>query len=120
MTLSINVYKKDTDGNLQRIKFEPENHHLGGFELSRHEFWGHPIMMDLGLKILPQLADGAYLQIEGNKLDILEYETIVIRKNTAVLVEITNYNEDFVTFHTDNILFAIGKARKVDGMFTMG
>jgi len=120
MSLWITVEVRDEHGNRQPIDFEPDNLHLGGFESSRYEFWGHPVMRELGLAILPMLGDGFNLAIEGEELDDLAQEAYMIQENADQIIAATQHNEDFVIFHTNNVLHAVEEAKRVDGMFTMG
>jgi hypothetical protein len=91
-----------------------------GFETTRKSFWGHDIMRDMGLEILPQLLYEGWLIIENDELDKVENELLKIQQNQTLISEKTGWDELFVMSRTNNILRALSKARQVGGGIDLG
>lgn len=120
MTLSIFVsYIDEMTGEEKRVDLGPGGD-LAGVEVARSEFWGLPIMEELGLQIIPSLK---YQDIfaSGEELDTLEHEANIILENISVIVANQKMNAlDYFTHRVTNILKAVAKAREVNGEVNIG
>src|SRR5687768_11344921 len=112
MSISVSVFTRDPEtGQMQRSEipiFETSQTGLpAGFETTRKTFWGHDIMRNMGLEILPQLLYEAWLIIENDELDQVESEVLKIRENQVLISEKAGWDKDFVMSRTKNILRAL-------------
>ena len=120
MTLQLSVYYRDEiTGEEKSVPLESD---VFGLEVARKELWGQPILRQLGLEILPELGEGAWLNIGGEELDQLEREANLILENTGTILEHTNYTDGRLTGgktiveeYATNLLEAVKKARAVNG-----
>ncbi len=119
MSLRISVKCINGDGQKHNLRLQPGKH-LGGFEVSRYNFWGADIMRQLGLVLLPQLKEGGFILVGGDELTQLEREATLIQANVELVLQHTPYDQQFVMGRTDNILHAIQKAREVAGEVMIG
>ena len=92
---------------------------LFGPECCRHELWGHSIMSQLGLTLLPSLSN-TDIFAEGEELFALEKEIRFVVANLPRIAEATHYAEEFVSARCQNALNAIGLARELGGGVTIG
>lgn len=124
MSLSVSVFVRDPDtGDMHSnpLEIPPSETCLPvGFETTRKSFWGHEIMREMGLEILPQLLYEGWLIIENDTLDQVESEVLKIRENQALISETTGWDKDFVMSRTKNILRALSTARQVGGGIDFG
>lgn len=119
MSLRISVKCINGDGQKHNLRLQPGKH-LGGFEVSRYDFWGADIMHQLGLVLLPQLSKGGFILVSGGALAQLEHEAAIIQANVELILQHTPYDQQFIMGRTDNILHAIQKARDVNGEVMIG
>ena len=87
---------------------------LAGFERSRTVLWSAPIMVKLGLKLLPSLKN-SNVRVQGKGLDDLEREVGIIRANMNAIVAEVRFSEETLQHSTQNFLDAIQQAREVGG-----
>lgn len=119
MTLRIDASCIDKDGNRNNIDLGLGGH-LMGFESYRQTFWGSPFMIDMGLKILPSLAQKAIIFVKDDELDILREEAITIQQNLDFVLKNVHNDEQFVMHRTDNIINAVDIAKKCNGEVSIG
>ena len=119
MTLRINVMYRDENGTQHQVDLGPGGH-LAGVEVARYELWGAPIMIELGLEILPQLAKTALLRVESKQLEYLKQEALMIQKNLQKIIQNTSFGEQTIIGRTDNIMKAVEYAQKYNGQVTIG
>jgi len=121
MTLLVQPYRRGPNGELLSLDVTPSPPHneLAGFEASRRELWGAPVMHRLGLRLLPSLAEQD-LYVEGEQLDQLEAELETILASIPKLASATHYGEDFIRFRVGNIAEAVRLARAAGGGVYIG
>jgi hypothetical protein len=121
MSIVIRVDYRDANGEWQPIELDAEGH-LAGHEVARVQLWGAPIMRQLGLTLLPQLANGQPLSIEGEPLAQLETEARVVLANVPLIIANTTYprNNNMLIHRAENILYAALNAIAYDGRVWIG
>lgn len=119
MTLWISVFYVNQEDKKISMEFEP-GQQLAGFEDSRYEFWGHPVMKSIGIKLLYQLGEPMNIVVEGESLNTLEEELHRIREHQTMLITETNQDADFINFHTKNLLNAVKRTKDVNGSLRVG
>ena len=117
MSLSINVKYTDEKGNEQHVDLES---HLMGFETCRHDFWGMPVMLEPGLKILPSLKTVGYLVIEGDQLSQLKDEAFIIQSSVDVIDKQVRFDRYFIMSRSQNVINAVETAKELKGRVTIG
>ena len=107
MTLSVNAYYLDKEGNEIDIPFLPESNanELAGVETSRKEFYGSEISKSLGLKILTRLKEQPFIAVERRNIDDLESEVKLLLDNLDKFSD-----NGYWAFRLNNILCAIQKS----------
>lgn len=119
MTLAVLAYAIDQTS--EQVIFWPDDsdkprNHLFGFEVCRCDLWGAPIMLSLGLTILPRLAD-TDLFCENESLIDLSDETRIILNNVEIISQNTHYDFKFIEFRVLNLIHAIGKAKSLANQY---
>jgi hypothetical protein len=84
----------------------PMPSNLGGFESARHNYYGSAKALSLGLTLLPQLRELAYLEIRGAEFDRLSAEIDILWAQ-----EPAGESGDFWRFRLTNLRNAIALAR---------
>lgn len=122
MSITIKVDYRDADGQWQLIELDDEGH-LAGHEVARVQLWGAPIMQQLGLKLLPQLASGQPLMVEtATQLNQLETEARSVLDNIVLINDNTTYPRDrhILIQRAENILQAALIAKAYSGRVWIG
>lgn len=121
MSIVISVEYRDANGQWQPIELDFEGH-LAGHEVARVQLWGAPIMHQLGLKLLPQLATGQPLIVEGVELAQLEAEARLVLDNVPSIIANTTYPRDkrLLIHRAENILYAALNAQAYVGRVWIG
>jgi hypothetical protein len=121
MTLIVHPYRRGPNGEVIRLEAKPSHPHndLAGFEASRHRLWGAPVMLKLGLELLPSLAEYD-LYVENEQLDQLKAELETILAALPELTSATHHDEEFIRFRVGNIAEAIRLARAAGGGVYIG
>ncbi len=114
MSLDVSVYYRDElTGDRKEV---PLRYSYFGGESTRKTLWGAAILRQLGLKLLPELGNGAWLNIEGPELDQLEQEAHIILDNLELIAQRTQYEHTWMFGeYMRNLLNAIAKAREING-----
>ena len=107
MTLSVNAYYIDSDGNEVDIAFPSEStaNNVAGFESCRNTFYGSDQVKELGLNLLPLLKNQAVIYAEGDELETLQSEINILLSN------LEKFDEIYWGFRLNNILTAIKLAK---------
>jgi hypothetical protein len=122
MSITIKVDYRDADGHWQPIELDDEGH-LAGHEVARVQLWGAPIMHQLGLTLLPQLANGQPLIVENAaQLDQLATEARIVLDNIVLITDNTTYPKDrhILIQRAENILYAAMNAQAYNGRVWIG
>jgi hypothetical protein len=118
MTLSVSVYRKTASGDLEDVALQPGpaggEPSLFGFERCRTTLWGAPFTRELGLTLLPSLAEGD-IYATGEDLPLLRHEAELLLRRRAELARATGYDEDFIEFRLNNLLRAVAQAEAIEG-----
>lgn len=118
MSLNVNTYiRKDSSFQYVNVGYSEE---LFGFEICRHELWGHSIMLQLDLSLLPSLKETDIYAEDEISLSQLENEAHLILCRMAQVVAGTNFDEEYITLRLQNLLRAISLAKKVGGGVHIG
>ena len=84
MTLSITLVRRDAvTGELESQLLDPPEG-IAGFESTRRDLWAAPIVVSLGARYLPRLADGD-LWIEGADREGLRAECELLLANLPAI-----------------------------------
>src|SRR5690242_3427713 len=107
MTLSVYTYALTIDGD--RVYFDPEaadapRNDLFGVEKCRTELWGAPIIVSLGLELLPSLRVGN-IYAEFADLERLEAEAQIVLNNIFRIADQTLYATDYIAFRILNLVW---------------
>lgn len=108
MTLTVDVYIKMPNGKEEPLELLSN---LAGFESTRYTFYGSEFAKAMGLKLFPTLAEGGFIELDGDALDELRRETLMLYEH-VIGTEI----EEYWTFRLNNIFNAIDAARHFDGL----
>jgi hypothetical protein len=118
MTLLVYPYRRDpVTGEPHRLDLEPGSvqNDLGGVESWRTEVYAGLEARQLGLLLLPQLAERD-LFAEGDELEALTRETeALLQQAAAIEVRLGGHMSGSVGFRLRNVLAAIGRARVESG-----
>ena len=118
MTLTVSVYRKTASGELHDVELQPGpaggEPSLFGFERCRTTLWGASFTRDLGLALLPGLAEGN-IYATGEALPRLRQEAEFLLQRRAELEHATGYREDYIEFRLGNLLRAIAQAEAIEG-----
>src|SRR5262245_11094437 len=106
--ISVDIYD-ERSGERKEIPLE---YHVFGFESARQTLWNKPIFRELGLILLPELGNGAWLVVEGTQLDRLDREAQIIIDNLPLIYERTQYPDPRLAEYMRNLLTAISEARR--------
>lgn len=98
----------------KKIDVDLDGKESAGFEVSRNDLWGAPIMIELGLTLLPSLRNNNIFA-SGDDLDVLEHEAQTILKNVELISQHTKYFTEYIVLRTPNFINAVEKAREVNG-----
>lgn len=111
MTLVVHAYRRGPTGEMILLDEPPAPPHndLGGFEAWRTHVWGSPVAQDLGLTLLPTLAETDVFA-EGPDLDRLDRELDLVLAHLSAFAA----DPDSLRFRLENIREAIRLARRVD------
>jgi hypothetical protein len=114
MSLLVHAYLIDESGKW--VFQEPEFHYqdLAGFENCRWKLYGSELAKRLGLKLLPQLAEGN-LFVSGEEVDQLQVEAEILISEVSAFEDHTGFAADYVQASVSNIRQACIRARKVQG-----
>jgi hypothetical protein len=114
MSLLVNVYIRDEEG--QMVFLDPKDHseELAGFESYRKTFYGGQAARSLGLRLLPLLAEQD-LHVAGDDLTKLENELKLVLENITTFTEQAVASSDDLRFRVQNILRAVQRAREARG-----
>lgn len=118
MTLQIDVDCMDDNGNLVTLDLG-DGGHLMGFESFRYIVWGATIMRELGLVLLPSLSKIAMLIVEGDELEILKQEALIIQANLSLIMQHVKPDEQFIMHRTNNVIKAVELAKQCGGQVTI-
>jgi hypothetical protein len=118
VTLLVYPYRRDPiTGEPHRLDLDPGSvqNDLGGFESWRDEVYAGPEARELGLLLLPQLAERD-LFAEGEALEALTRETeALLEQSEAIEGRLGGSVNGSVGFRLRNVLAAIGRARAASG-----
>jgi hypothetical protein len=114
MSLLVNVYIRDEDG--QMVFLDPKDHseELAGFESYRQTFYGGQAARSLGLRLLPLLAEQD-LHVDGDGLTKLDEELRLVLENITTFTDQAGASSEHLCFRVQNILRAIQRARELHG-----
>ena len=104
MSLLVNAYRIDANGRWIDLPADQNNYDLAGFESTRRTFYGSEKSIQLGLKILPELAHNDIYAKGEEQLDALGAEVSVLRNSL-------DPSDDHWHFRLGNILRAIQLAK---------
>jgi len=114
MSLIVYAYRRDPEtGKMLDLEVAPvlPCNELAGFESWRHEVWGASVVRDLGLKLIPSLANED-LYAEGSDLDQLDTELERLIENLSTVAATTNIDAGSLRFRIDNMREAVRLARQ--------
>ena len=113
MSLLVNIFVLDENGRMDIVENNQINE-LAGFESCRTNLYGNDISKNLGLKLLPLLADESALYIQNDELDILEKEIKVILDNLELYVNQGFYDGKYISARLQNVLESIWEAKNIN------
>jgi hypothetical protein len=120
MTVKIDVFVRNSEnGDMEWID-RPLGKDLAGFEIYRKLLWGNPILVSLGLSLLPKLGEGEWLVVEGANLNQLELEADVIKLHTIQISAVSQIDGEKIEFYADNLIQAVHDAQKLMGGVSIG
>ncbi|WP_386825351.1 hypothetical protein [Lysobacter brunescens] len=96
------------NNDLERLELPSD---LAGFESTRYTFYGSDFAKSMGLKLFPLLAEEYWFEFEGDELDELRREAVMLYEH-VIETEVGGY----WAFRINNILNAIDAARHFDGL----
>ena len=114
MALFVYPFRREGEWRLpRRLDARPRapRDELFGTDGSRAGLWASPILAELGLTLLPQLAR-ADLLIEGTALDALEAECRLLMGEARRVGEATQSRHDHLVRRLENALEALRLARE--------
>lgn len=112
MTLVVNSFVRDpATGEVVSLPWPAAGEELAGVEACRRTLWGSRAARELGLVLLPTLADHD-LYVESDELDRLEREVQLVLGHLDELARATGYTDEYIEHRAANILRAIGVARE--------
>jgi hypothetical protein len=107
---------------------------LAGFESWRHEVYGSPLAVELGLTLLPTLREQD-IHAEGDELDLLEREALLLHEHAERLaaaigmhiaspagIRVASPAEvaESIRYRLGNVLEAVALAREASGGVYIG
>lgn len=108
MSRSISAYYENIDGS--SIDINLGNRDLLGTQNSSMEFWGLPIMKDLGIVLLSELSITDPVVIRGwEELKELDNEIKTLENN----IECIGFDEELKTRWVSNLRYCLDKLRAV-------
>lgn len=117
MSITVNVYTNNGEYiNIaeETIPFEPVES-----SKNRPSLWGAAVMRELGLELLPGLAQ-KQLAVDGTDLVSLEIEVKTILNYINLIAQETSYSVAEIEQYCHQILRAISTARSVNGGVIIG
>lgn len=117
MTLSIDVFIRNKDGERMIIACENPGDDLGGFESFRQQLYGCDQAIRLGLTLLPALRHTYGVIAESNReLMQLEREAKTLLQNLDAIFPGASLDEAFTPAHRlRNVIKAARRARRIGG-----
>ena len=112
MTLSVTLYVRNSENELNWLPLPADFNDLAGVESSRLTFWGASKVKQLGLTLLPELAHGD-IYAEGIHLQQLERELEILSAHLSELCKPDLQN--YWRFRLANIIVAISIAKEHSG-----
>ena len=113
MTLSITLVHLDPTGAPGRQEQLEAPEGLAGFESSRRDLWGAPIVVALGARYLPRLRDGD-LWVEGADREGFRAECELLLASLPAICAATGYDEEHVRLRLRNFVRAVDLATERD------
>ena len=100
--MSLFVCVQNPDKESEDISPHPDlGSGLFGFEFTRTTLWGHPVMTELGLSIIPSLRSQDIF-VTGMELQKLNQELLIISSSISRIVNETGCEADFIRFRCAN------------------
>ena len=95
-------------------KFQRLAHYPLGFNEDITRFWGHQILIDLGLTLLPRLGeDPSFLQAtENEEFDVLENDARLMLEHVDEISVMTHKDKALIIVYIDNLRRAIQLAKE--------
>jgi len=114
MSLSVEVYTTDDNGEM--VLHDPKDYSetLAGFESYRTEVYGSELAKRLGFKVLPTLASNN-IYAKGQEVNKLKTEAETIMREASAFAEQFNNDAETIKYRADNIRKACIRARKMQG-----
>jgi hypothetical protein len=119
MTLIVFAYKRNPMTQaVEGIEEKPAypRNDMAGFEIWRKDVWGSDVIRDLGLTLIPTLAQYD-IYADGPEVDQLEAELGTMVHRIKEIADKLGIEEDTLLFRIDNMREAVRLARRVkDGL----
>ena len=114
MSLSVDVYTTDDNGEM--VLHDPKDYSetLAGFESYRTEVYGSELAMRLRFKVLPTLAS-TDIYAKGQEVNKLKTEAEIMMREASAFAEYVKEDADGIKQRADNIRKACIRARKMQG-----
>ena len=114
MSLLVNVYVRDENGQMSFIEPEHPSQELVGFESYRQVLYGSHAAISLGLTLLPSLATGD-VYAQGDDLAHLRSDAERALSNIELFESEAGVEAERLRPRFENILRAVGMAEGVGG-----
>ncbi|GAA4608002.1 hypothetical protein GCM10023107_84390 [Actinoplanes octamycinicus] len=87
---------------------------LAGFERTRTELWGSPVVRSLGAAFLPRLAEGD-LWLANDEVEAFAAECALLLTNRTKIASTSGYREDYIHGRLTNMVDAARRAIQACG-----
>ncbi|MFJ9631099.1 hypothetical protein ACIQPR_37050 [Streptomyces sp. NPDC091280] len=114
MTLAVDVFLRDADGQWTVLDVPEGCNDSAGFENWRETVWGSPAVRSLGATYLPVLATGD-LYVEASEVPGFLREVALLRGHLDAVAAAAGERSDLVGSRLDNIESAALRAREIGG-----
>ncbi|RMG14903.1 MAG: hypothetical protein D6729_13025 [Deltaproteobacteria bacterium] len=114
MALIVFPYQRATaDAPIRRLDTRPPPpcSEVFGTDASRQGLWGHEIVREIGLEVLPRLAS-TDLYVHADAFGRLERDIEVLRRELRRVAEATEHRVDWIAARLDNLEAALTLARQ--------
>ncbi|WP_442810268.1 hypothetical protein [Streptomyces sp. W16] len=114
MTLAVDVFLRDADGQWNVLDVPEGCNDSAGFENWRETVWGSPAVRSLGATYLPVLASSD-LYVEASDVPEFLRELALLRAHLEAVARAVGERSDLVGSRLDNIESAALRAREIGG-----
>lgn len=114
MTLAVDVFLRDADGQWNVLDVPEGCNDSAGFENWRETVWGSAPVRALGATYLPVLASGD-LYVEASDVPEFLREIALLREHLEAVATAVGKQSDVIGSRLDNIEAAALRAREISG-----